>query len=37
MSQAAIGKRFGITQPTVWAIINKKTWAHVDDSDLIEP
>jgi len=30
MTQTAIAKRFNITQPTVWAIINRTTWAHVD-------
>jgi hypothetical protein len=29
LTQKAIGEKFGITQGTVWNIINRKTWAHL--------
>lgn len=30
VTQASIAKQFNVTQPTVWAIINRKTWRHVN-------
>lgn len=28
-SQRAIGDKFGISQPTVWEIVNNKIWTHI--------
>lgn len=29
VSQREIGRRFGVTQKTIWPIIHRKTWKHV--------
>lgn len=29
-TQTGLAERFGLTQATVWAILHRKTWAHVE-------